>query len=67
MSAEFELTRNITIGQYLPTASVVHRLDPRFKLGAFAIMIVAIAICNTYVGTLALHKKCVRNLSKYSE
>ncbi|EJL45830.1 energy-coupling factor transporter transmembrane protein EcfT [Brevibacillus agri] len=52
MSAEFELTRNITIGQYLPTASVVHRLDPRFKLGAFAIMIVAIAICNTYVGNL---------------
>lgn len=50
MSAEFELTRNITIGQYLPTGSVVHRLDPRFKLAAFVILILAIAICNTYVG-----------------
>lgn len=52
MSAEFELTRNITIGQYLPTGSIVHRLDPRFKLAAFIIMILAIAICNTYVGNL---------------
>lgn len=52
MSAEFELTRNITIGQYLPTGSPVHRLDPRFKLAAFTVLIVAIAICNTYVGNL---------------
>ncbi|HBZ83579.1 MULTISPECIES: energy-coupling factor transporter transmembrane component T family protein [Brevibacillus] len=59
MSAEFELTRNITIGQYLPTASVVHRLDPRFKLGAFAILIVAIAICNTYVGNLFALAVCL--------
>ncbi|MGQ7276885.1 MULTISPECIES: energy-coupling factor transporter transmembrane component T family protein [Brevibacillus] len=52
MSAEFELTRNITIGQYLPTGSIVHRLDPRFKLAAFVILILAIAICGTYVGNL---------------
>lgn len=28
----FELLRNVTIGQYIPTDSVVHRLDPRAKL-----------------------------------
>lgn len=52
MSAEFELTRNITIGQYIPTGSFIHRLDPRFKLAAFSILIIAIAICDTYLGNL---------------
>ena len=28
----FELLRNVTIGQYIPANSVVHRLDPRAKL-----------------------------------
>lgn len=59
MSAEFELSRNITIGQYLPTDSVVHRLDPRFKLAAFVIMILAIAICGTYVGNLFALAICI--------
>ena len=59
MSAEFELSRNITIGQYLPTNSVVHRLDPRFKLAAFVIMILAIAICSTYVGNLFALAICI--------
>lgn len=59
MSAEFELSRNITIGQYLPTDSVVHRLDPRFKLAAFVIMILAIAICSTYVGNLFALAICI--------
>ncbi|RNB68565.1 energy-coupling factor transporter transmembrane component T family protein [Brevibacillus panacihumi] len=59
MSTEFELSRNITIGQYLPTNSVVHRLDPRFKLAAFVIMILAIAICSTYVGNLFALAVCI--------
>jgi len=59
MSAEFELSRNITIGQYLPTDSVVHRLDPRFKLAAFVVMILAIAICGTYVGNLFALAICI--------
>ena len=29
---DFELSRNITVGQYIPTGSWVHRLDPRIKL-----------------------------------
>ncbi|WP_231705740.1 energy-coupling factor transporter transmembrane component T family protein, partial [Effusibacillus lacus] len=52
MSSAFELTRNITIGQYLPTGSAVHFMDPRFKLAAFTILILAIAICETYLGNL---------------
>lgn len=59
MSAEFELSRNITIGQYLPTGSVIHRMDPRFKLAAFVILILAIAICSTYVGNLFALAVCI--------
>ncbi|WP_126426803.1 energy-coupling factor transporter transmembrane component T family protein [Brevibacillus marinus] len=59
MAAEFELTRNITIGQYLPTGSLIHRLDPRFKLAVFAILVVAIAICDTYVGNLLALVFCI--------
>lgn len=34
----FEFLRHITIGQYLPTGSSLHRLDPRVKLVAFTIL-----------------------------
>ncbi|MGG1576058.1 energy-coupling factor transporter transmembrane component T family protein [Fictibacillus sp. NRS-1165] len=49
---EFELSRNITIGQYLPTGSLVHRLDPRVKLLSFTILVIAMAICDTYGGNI---------------
>ncbi|WP_027417872.1 energy-coupling factor transporter transmembrane component T family protein [Aneurinibacillus terranovensis] len=52
MSAEFELTRSITIGQYIPTGSHIHRLDPRIKLVSFTMLIIAVAICDTYLGNL---------------
>jgi energy-coupling factor transport system permease protein len=50
MSSEFELTRNITIGQYVPTGSYIHRLDPRIKLSVFIILVLAIALNTTYLG-----------------
>lgn len=59
MSAEFELTRNITIGQYIPTGSLIHRLDPRFKLATFVILILAIAFCDTYLGNIAAVLFCI--------
>ncbi|UFJ42377.1 energy-coupling factor transporter transmembrane protein EcfT [Brevibacillus humidisoli] len=59
MSSEFELTRNITIGQYLPTGSLIHRLDPRFKLAVFTILVIAIAICSTYLGNLVALCFCI--------
>lgn len=41
---DFEISRNIAIGQYIPTGSVVHRLDPRTKIlsGLFLIAVVTI-------------------------
>ena len=42
---DFELLRHVTIGQYFPTDSFLHRLDPRVKiigLGALAIGMVAL-------------------------
>lgn len=50
MSSEFDLSRNITIGQYVPTGSYIHRLDPRVKLFSFVILVLAIALNTTYLG-----------------
>jgi energy-coupling factor transport system permease protein len=50
MSSEFELSRNITIGQYVPTGSYIHRLDPRVKLFSFIILVLAIALNTSYLG-----------------
>jgi energy-coupling factor transport system permease protein len=50
MSSEFELSRNITIGQYVPTGSFIHRLDPRIKLLSFIILVLAIAFNTSYLG-----------------
>lgn len=43
MSNEFELLRNVTVGQYIPTGSPVHRLDPRAKLLAAGCLVLAVA------------------------
>lgn len=50
MASEFELSRNITIGQYVPTNSFIHRLDPRIKLLVFTVLVLAIALNTSYVG-----------------
>jgi energy-coupling factor transport system permease protein len=50
MASEFELSRNITIGQYVPTGSFIHVLDPRIKLLVFTILVLAIALNTSYVG-----------------
>ncbi len=51
---EFEFLRDITIGQYLPLGSPVHSLDPRAKLAAFLVLLVAITFTNSYLGNLVL-------------
>ncbi len=38
----FELLRNVTIGQYIPTGSVIHRLDPRAKILGALFLILAL-------------------------
>lgn len=50
MASEFDLSRNITIGQYVPTGSFIHRLDPRIKLLVFTILVLAIALNISYIG-----------------
>ncbi len=51
---EFEFSRNITIGQYLAIGSFVHRMDPRFKLVCFALLVGAITFSNSYVANAIL-------------
>ncbi len=51
--SEFEFSRNITIGQYLPTNSPIHRLDPRVKLVGGALLLAAVMFSSSGV-SLAL-------------
>lgn len=58
MKDEFELVRNVTIGQYFPTGSIVHRVDPRAKLLAAGLLIVAISMAQS-VPTAAIVLACL--------
>lgn len=49
MTEDFELLRYITIGQYLPGDSVIHRLDPAVKLLSAIIFILTVAFLNAYL------------------
>ena len=44
------MLRDITLGQYYPSNSVIHRLDPRVKLTATLVFIVSMFLFHTYVG-----------------
>ncbi len=43
-----ELTKNITLGVYLPGQSFIHRLDPRTKIIASGIIIILLLLIKTY-------------------
>lgn len=45
-----EFSRNITFGQYLDLGSPVHRLDPRVKIVATGLLLVAIISTRTFAG-----------------
>jgi energy-coupling factor transport system permease protein len=49
---EFEFARSVTIGQYVPGTSVVHRIDPRAKLIAFLALIAAVITQASYLGNI---------------
>ncbi len=51
---DFELLRYVTIGQYLPGGSVVHRLDPRTKLSAFLFLTLAVTFSLSYTANVIL-------------
>ena len=48
------MLNNITMGQYYPVDSRVHRLDPRMKLILTIVFIVAVFLAKTFVGYLLL-------------
>ncbi len=45
-----ELVRYVTIGQYIPRESVVHHLDPRTKIVAVTLLMVAIFLVRDFAG-----------------
>ena len=50
----FELLRNVTIGQYIPTHSFVHLLDPRAKIVAACSVIMALTLTRSFLATVLL-------------
>jgi energy-coupling factor transport system permease protein len=52
--ASLESLRHVSIGQYLPTGSLVHRLDSRAKLMGILLMLIAVVIASGYLANLSL-------------
>jgi energy-coupling factor transport system permease protein len=52
--SEFELPGRIGIGQYLPTGSIIHRLDPRAKIALGVLLIIAAVIVNSIAALIFL-------------
>ena len=44
------MIRDITLGQYYPIDSVIHRLDPRTKLFGTMIFIISLFIADSWLG-----------------
>jgi energy-coupling factor transport system permease protein len=44
------MSRSITLGQYLPGTSLIHRLNPRVKILALLIILILLFSLNTYSG-----------------
>jgi energy-coupling factor transport system permease protein len=51
---DFELLKYVTIGQYLPGDSLVHRLDPRTKLSIFLFLSLAATFSLSYLANAIL-------------
>ncbi len=51
---EFELSRNLAIGQYIPTNSVVHGLDPRTKILCTFFLLIAVSIARSVIVSMIL-------------
>ena len=45
-----ELQRNVVFGQFVETGSVIHRMDPRIKLAATFVMLVASFVIDDFLG-----------------
>lgn len=60
------MLRDITIGQYYPVASPIHKLDPRFKIIAIAMYIISLFLVDKVIayGLIILFLSGVIHLSK---
>lgn len=47
------MIRDITIGQYYPSGSVIHKLDPRVKLVGTMVFIISLFLFKTFFGFIA--------------
>lgn len=66
------MVKDITIGQYFPGSSVIHRMDPRMKLVLTLFFIVFIFVCHNFyslglmvlalAGTVALSKISIKTI-----
>ncbi len=52
--ASYDALRHVSLGQYLPLDSLIHRLDPRLKLLGAVVMIGLVVWSNTYGASLFL-------------
>jgi energy-coupling factor transport system permease protein len=52
--SQFSPFGSLTIGQYLPSGSLVHRLDPRAKIVIFAALVALVAFADSYLVSLLL-------------
>lgn len=48
------MIRDITIGQYYPTDSLIHRLDPRVKILSTFAYIISLFLAKTYIGYVGI-------------
>ena len=46
---DFAFLRHVTIGQYLPGETIIHRLDPRVKITIALLFIVAMTLNTSYL------------------
>lgn len=53
-SMEVSMIKDITIGQYYPADSIVHRLDPRVKLAGTFLFIISLFIFKSFYGYIAV-------------
>jgi energy-coupling factor transport system permease protein len=51
--SQFEYLNRISLGQYLPTGSIIHRIDPRSKILGYTILILALTLTKQITGLLA--------------
>ena len=60
------MIRDITIGQYYPVDSPIHRLDPRVKLSGTMLFLISLFVFQGYLGYViaAVFVGCIIKISK---